>query len=391
MAREEPTWQPLSRLRLVGSVIDEGVADAETQYRLLLEAKHVPRVLDDHTVERTLEVYGETRDNLWVFEEQMQRWGAKKLTIAQRREIDRLALQLITFRENVESILAIAEELRGSTIEAVLAKTDLELGLEALLGGKLLPRRRAASPPRPEGRGRPAAAPAAVVAEADGEFRALVTRLGSDVAAARHLGLDLDEVSEAAQARSERLFWTVSDPNRYPGPMTHGAVAGAWLHGAMCAAVICARESSAPSRLIGTGDLMLAVRLFESKCDKTGDSTAALARFGMTRAELQPQFAALAPRRAAAAIRAETGAPEEVSRDLLGLFAVDGAAVVRYALERVGADPSPPPADITAALTSYREQQAVLTAAQANAADVLRALIDGEQDRSRLESDEEPC
>lgn len=386
MAREEPTWQPLSRLRLVGSVIDEGVADAETQYRLLLEAKHVPRVLDDHTVERTLEVYGETLDNLWVFEEQMQRWGAKTLTIAQRREIDRLALQLITFRETVESILAIAEELRGSTIEAVLAKTDLELGLEAVFGGKLLPRRRAAPPPRPEGPGRPAAAPAGVVAEADGEFRALVTRLGSDVAAARHLGLDLDEVSEAAQARSERLFWTVSDPNRYPGPMTHGAVAGAWFHGAMCAAVIRARESSAPSRLIGTGDLMLAVRLFESECDKTGDSTEALARFGMTRAELQPQFAALAPRRAVAAIRAETGAPEEVSRDLLGLFAVDGAAVARYALERVGADPSPPPADITAALTSYREQQAVLTAAQANAADVLRDLIAGEQDR-----DEEPC
>jgi|GEM_PF-802300 len=383
MAREEPTWQPLSRLRLVGSVIDEGVADAKTQYRLLLEAKHVPRVLDDHTVERTVEVYGETRDNLWVFEEQMQRWGAKTLTIAQRREIDRLALQLITFRETVESIMAVAEQLCSVTIEAVLAKTDLELGLEAVFGGEVLPRRRAGPPPRPGGaRPRPAATPRGVAAEADGEFRALVRTLGSDVAAARRLGLDRDEVSEAAQARSERLFWTVSDPNRYAGPMTHGAVAGAWFHGAMCAAVIRARESSAPSRLIGTGDLMLAVRLFESECDKTGDSTEALARFGMTRAELQPQFAALAPRRAVDAIRAETGAPEEVSRDLLGLFAVDGAAVARYALERVGADPSPPPADITAALTSYREQQAVLTAAQANAADVLRDLIAGEQDRS---------
>ncbi|MGH9164919.1 MAG: hypothetical protein ACRDZW_05325, partial [Acidimicrobiales bacterium] len=151
---------------------------------------------------------------------------------------------------------------------------------------------------------------------------------------------------------------------------------------AMCAAVIRARESSAPSRLVGAGDLMLAVRLFESECEKTGDSRAALARFGMTRGELQPQFAALAPQRAVAAISAETGAPEALSRDLLGLFAVDGAAVVRYALERVGADPSPPPADITAALTSYREQQAVLTVAQANAAEVLRDLIDGEQDRS---------
>ncbi len=383
MAREEPTWQPLSRLHLVGSIIDEGVADAETQYRLLLEAKHVPRVLDDHTVERTLEVYGQTRDNLWVFEEQMRRWGAKTLTTAQRREIDRLALQLITFRETVESILGVAEQLRGVTLEAVLAKTDLELGLEAVFGGRMLPRRRPGPPPRPGGaRPLPAATPRDVAAEADGEFRALVRKLGSDVAAARRLGLHRDEVSEAAQARGERLFWTVSDPNRYPGPVIHGAVAGAWFHGAMCAAVIRSRESAAPSRLIGTGDLMLAVRLFEAECDKTGDSRAALARFGMTRAELQPEFAALAPLRAVAAICAETGAPEALSRDLLGLFAVDGAAVVRYALERVGADPSPPPADITAALTSYREQQAVLTVAQANAEDVLRYLIDDEQGQS---------
>jgi len=41
-----------------------------------------------------------------------------------------------------------------------------------------------------------------------------------------------------------------------------------------------------------------------------------------------------------------------VSRELLGLFAVDGAAVVRYALKRVAADPCPLPDDITAALGS---------------------------------------
>jgi len=288
------------------------------------------------------------------------------LTIAQRREIDRLALQLITFRETVESIVAVAEQLRGVTIEAVLAKTDLELGLEAVFGGEVLPRRRAGPPPRAGGaRPRPAATPRGVAAEADGEFRALVRTLGSDVAAARRLGLDRDEVSEAAQARSERLFWTVSDPHRYPGPMTHGAIAGAWFHGAMCAAVIRARESAAPSRQVGTGDLMLAVRLFESECDKTGDSRAALARFGMTRGELQPQFAALAPPRAVAAISAETGVAEEASRDLLGLFAVDGAAVVRYALERVANDPSPPPGDITAALAAWRVHRAAVAAFQA--------------------------
>lgn len=41
--------------------------------------------------------------------------------------------------------------------------------------------------------------------------------------------------------------------------------------------------------------------------DETGDSRARLARYGMVRAELQPEFAGLAPQRAVVVIRSETG------------------------------------------------------------------------------------
>ena len=37
-----------------------------------------------------------------------------------------------------DKIRALAEELKGSTIENVLAKSDLELGLEVLLGKRKL-------------------------------------------------------------------------------------------------------------------------------------------------------------------------------------------------------------------------------------------------------------
>jgi hypothetical protein len=50
----------------------------------------------------------------------------------------------------------------------------------------------------------------------------------------------------------------------------------------------------------------------------------------------------------------ETGAPDDQSRDLLGVFAIDGAVVVRNAFDRVARDPGPPPAHITSALISYR-------------------------------------
>ena len=108
-----------------------------------------------------------------------------------------------------------------------------------------------------------------ILATADRELRALADDLGSDAAVAERVGLVLDELIEAAEARTERLFWAVSNPNGYPGPRTHGALAGAWFHGALCAAVWRDRESSLPARPVGADDLMEAVQAFEAESDET--------------------------------------------------------------------------------------------------------------------------
>src|SRR5207244_8817115 len=63
------------------------------------------------------------------------------LTPRQRAEVDRLILQQRRMREVVEDILSLAEELKGTTIEAVLAKSDFALGLEAVFGGRILDQR----------------------------------------------------------------------------------------------------------------------------------------------------------------------------------------------------------------------------------------------------------
>lgn len=143
----QPRWHPISALPLIGKVIDEGLKAAEDQYRLLLEAKHRPRVLDDHTVERTVEVFSETQEDLWVFDEQLLRWSKTGLTPRQRTEVDRLILQQRRMRELVEEILALADDLKATTIEAVLAKSDFDLGLEAVFGGRILGRRPLRPPP----------------------------------------------------------------------------------------------------------------------------------------------------------------------------------------------------------------------------------------------------
>ena len=197
------------------------------------------------------------------------------------------------------------------------------------------------------------------LAGADREFRALVVEMSGAAPATKHLGLDLDGLTESAEARSERLFWVVTDPNQQPGPLTLAAIGGAWFHGAMCSAIARSWESQVPSRLVGTADLMVAVRAYEAECDATGNSRAALERIGMVRSQLQPAFSALAPPRAVHAVCSETNISAEMSRDMLGLFAVDGAAVARTALDSVANDPSPPPAAITAALASYKLHRTV--------------------------------
>ncbi len=55
------------------------------------------------------------------------------LSVGQRHEVDRLTEQIGRCRTVIESILTLAEQLKQGTIEKVLAKSDLELGLEFLL------------------------------------------------------------------------------------------------------------------------------------------------------------------------------------------------------------------------------------------------------------------
>jgi hypothetical protein len=52
--------------------------------------------------------------------------------------VDRLAAQIPTIRERITAIVALAEELKGGTIETELANSDAELGLEFLLGQRKL-------------------------------------------------------------------------------------------------------------------------------------------------------------------------------------------------------------------------------------------------------------
>ena len=133
-SQERPNWQPVTRLPLIASVVDEMLQDAQEQYRNLGEVRLKPWVLDDDTVHRVMKVYTEQRDDiLGLYEEQLRRWEGLSLTAFQHAEIGRVRGQLERLRTALTDILELAEDLKKGTIERQLAKDDTEVGLEALL------------------------------------------------------------------------------------------------------------------------------------------------------------------------------------------------------------------------------------------------------------------
>jgi hypothetical protein len=129
----EPQWQPIERLPLFAHLIASMLQGVQEQYENLQQARPKPHVLDDYTVGRVISVFTVQQKDLSLFDEQLRRWQAGKLSTTQSKEIERLVGQMKQLREVITAILALAAWLKERTIEKVMAKSDAELGLEFLL------------------------------------------------------------------------------------------------------------------------------------------------------------------------------------------------------------------------------------------------------------------
>jgi hypothetical protein len=134
VSEKQVHWQPINALPLIGSMIDGLQDEVEKQCANLQACRPKPHVLDNHTLARVIEVYCAQAEDVRLYEEQLSRWRNLTLTPAQREEVDRLAARIPTISKRITAILVLAEELKKGTIETLLAKSDLELGLEWLLG-----------------------------------------------------------------------------------------------------------------------------------------------------------------------------------------------------------------------------------------------------------------
>ena len=140
--RGEPRNQPIGMLPTIARMIDQGLTDTREQYETLLEARPKPWVLDDALVSRSKRVNGEALEWCGVYDRQLKRWLGQRITLAQRREVIRLQGVQRDQRRVLNEILALLDELAANTIDRQLAKSDIQLGLEYVLGfGPPLPPR----------------------------------------------------------------------------------------------------------------------------------------------------------------------------------------------------------------------------------------------------------
>ena len=128
--KEKPQWQPISALPMIGTMIDGMFEATEEQYVLLHQAASRRGSLDDATVNHAKRVLGTQNDDLWLYEEQCQHWLASPLRVRERREVERLAALTNQIKGRTKELLILLDELSGDTIESLLSKSDLELGIE---------------------------------------------------------------------------------------------------------------------------------------------------------------------------------------------------------------------------------------------------------------------
>ena len=142
MPHSDPVnWQPISQMPLIASMIDGALDDTRAHIKTLTGARTRPHVLDDATVDRIDQVHTEQLEFVDIYARQIGRWRTEKPSADQTHELDRMEEQNRQLRAVTVDALALARELRKDTIERVLEMSDVELGLQALLGGRATTRR----------------------------------------------------------------------------------------------------------------------------------------------------------------------------------------------------------------------------------------------------------
>ena len=125
-------WQPLRMLPTLTAMAEEARADSTDQLANFRAAQERPYSRDDTTLVHAERVYTEQGQFLAIYAEQCRRWQQSTSSPRQQQALSHLASVVAQATTINVAILALLPELKDFTIERLLQKSDLELGIEAL-------------------------------------------------------------------------------------------------------------------------------------------------------------------------------------------------------------------------------------------------------------------
>ncbi|MBZ9626389.1 hypothetical protein G9F71_026665 [Clostridium sp. FP2] len=128
---KQQNWHPISMPPMLSTMISGQLEEAKNQYENLFKAQSKPYVLNDEILERVIKVFSEQLDFICLYENQMSKWHDEEtLTTKLEADLAKSQSQLQELSTVIPNILALADQLKSGTIEKVMKKSDLELGLE---------------------------------------------------------------------------------------------------------------------------------------------------------------------------------------------------------------------------------------------------------------------
>ena len=139
---KERIWYSLSDIFVIKINLINFLTDVKKQYKTFLKAKDNPYSVDDALIDKMYKSVVQQSKDIKLYDEQVQKWLIEATKISDKKEIEKLRKIVSELYEINKKLLDICEYLKDKTIDSIMNMDDFELGLQALTGDMLFPKKK---------------------------------------------------------------------------------------------------------------------------------------------------------------------------------------------------------------------------------------------------------
>jgi hypothetical protein len=139
---KERIWYSLSDIFVIKINLINFLTDVKKQYKTFLKAKDNPYSVDDALIDKMYKSVVQQSKDIKLYDEQVQKWLIEATKISDKKEIEKLRKIVSELYEINKKLLDICDYLKDKTIDSIMNMDDFELGLQALTGDMLFPKKK---------------------------------------------------------------------------------------------------------------------------------------------------------------------------------------------------------------------------------------------------------